>query len=555
MRGILEAAQACLKPIRRWSTPVVGVLATCLFVAACGSAATTSSSSPPQAVENEVETPGACLSTSAFPLTDGKATVSLDREQLDASAAVLTSDCTYSLSGDDVVTIAVVEFSGTVTIAGLSEIDAAIVGLTSEEIGEATVGCAIEGDGVDSGVTVGDSGSHNVTLIPGQKITVRAYRDICQFGIGFAPNTNCANTPTLLRDKAIAIDINKADCFYQAPVTITADVVGGINFFLSPPPIKCSVVITHQSGAPESFVLDTNSTASESEAWDPEMVGRSIFGFIIGPNADDAQFHGSWPLGSGDTVGLSAADGANCRFQIQWTPDPKAPTTTTIAPTTTAAPTTTTTVPATTTTTVAATTTTAPTTTTTAAHTTTTTVPATTTTTVAATTTTALATTTTATTTVATTTTVVATTTTTIVPVTTTTTIEPTTTTAPTTLTTAAAATTTTSTTTTTAPSTTTSIAPTTTSVATTTTAAVTTTIPATTTTALVSTTTTTIAPTSTTARASTTIPPTTSTTAAPPTTTTAGIGLAVALAGLAIAGAVGLLLLVRRRQGANSDQ
>ena len=527
MRGILEAAQACLKPIRRWSTPVVGVLATCLFVAACGSAATTSSSSPPQAVENEVETPGACLSTSAFPLTDGKATVSLDREQLDASAAVLTSDCTYSLSGDDVVTIAVVEFSGTVTIAGLSEIDAAIVGLTSEEIGEATVGCAIEGDGVDSGVTVGDSGSHNVTLIPGQKITVRAYRDICQFGIGFAPNTNCANTPTLLRDKAIAIDINKADCFYQAPVTITADGVGGINFFLSPPPIKCSVVITHQSGAPESFVLDTNSTASESEAWDPEMVGRSIFGFIIGPNAGDAQFHGSWPLGSGDTVGLSAADGANCRFQIQWTPDPNAPTTTTTAPTTT----------------------------TTAAPTTTTTVPATTTTTVAATTTTALATTTTATTTVATTTTVVATTTTTIVPVTTTTTIEPTTTTAPTTLTTAAVATTTTSTTTTTAPSTTTSIAPTTTSVATTTTAAVTTTIPATTTTALVSTTTTTIAPTSTTARASTTIPPTTSTTAAPPTTTTAGIGLAVALAGLAIAGAVGLLLLVRRRQGANSDQ
>jgi hypothetical protein len=487
----------------------------CLLVAACGSATTTSSSPPAQAIENQIETPGACLPTSSFPLIDGKATVSLGREQLDAGAAVMAGDCTYSLEKDrDVVTIELTEFSGTVTIAGLSEIDHAILILTSEEISDADSECAIEGDGVGSVVKVGESGSHDFALGLGQKITVRKSRDVCQFGIGFAPNTNCANTPARLGNQTIQTDIDKTDCFYQAPVTIKAEVAGGINFFLSPPPIKCSVDITHQSGAPESFVLDTNITASESDQLNPAMVGRSVFGYIIGPNAGSGSdnYTGSWPLGSGDSVAVAAADGANCRFQIKWIPDPAAATTTTIAPTTTttAAPTTTTTAPATTSTTAA------PTTTTTAVATTTTTVEA------------------------------------------TTTTVPTTTASVPTTTTTAAAQTTTS--TTTTAPSTTTSIAPTTTTVATTTTVVTTTTIAATTATTTttsvpVSTTTTTIGPTTTTPPTSTTIPPTTTTTAAPGSTTTAGIGPAVALAGLAIVAAAGLLFLLSRRQGARNGQ
>lgn len=141
------------------------------------------------------------------------------------------------------------------------------------------------------------------------------------------PDPDCGPAPTSL-SAAMAIDTDRPDCLYTAPVTLTADVPGKINFLISPPPVTCAVDVLNRDGSTNSsFSLD--STDNDS----------------------------AWVLDTGEGMTLSDKDGGTCRFQVGWTPSAAPASTTT---TTTATPTTTSTTTTTTTTTTSTTTTTAP---------------------------------------------------------------------------------------------------------------------------------------------------------------------------------------------------
>jgi len=136
------------------------------------------------------------------------------------------------------------------------------------------------------------------------------------------PDPDCGPAPTSL-SAAMAIEADGTDCFYTAPVTITAEVPGTIDLLISAPPATCAVDVLNTDGSTNRS-LSLDSSDSESVL----------------------------ALDAGEGVTLSGADDGTCRFQVSWTPSPAASTTTT-----TAAPTTTSTTTSTTTTTTTTTTT------------------------------------------------------------------------------------------------------------------------------------------------------------------------------------------------------
>ena len=155
------------------------------------------------------------------------------------------------------------------------------------------------------------------------------------------PHPDCDGaTPTSLSAE-MAIDSDRTDCLYTAPVTLIAGVPGEINVFISAAPAECAVDVLNKDGS-------TNSSFS-----------------LDGTEPVDA-----WVLDEGEGVTLSDGDGGTCRFQVGWTPSAAAASTTT---TVEASPTSTSTTTSTTTTTTTTKTTTTTTTTTTPAPTTTTT--------------------------------------------------------------------------------------------------------------------------------------------------------------------------------------
>ncbi len=120
----------------------------------------------------------------------------------------------------------------------------------------------------------------------------------------------------------MAIEADGTDCFYTAPVTITAEVPGTIDLLISAPPATCAVDVLNTDGSTNRS-LSLDSSDSES----------------------------ALALDAGEGVTLSDADDGTCRFQVSWTPSPAASTTTTTAAPTTTSTTTTSTTTTTTTTT------------------------------------------------------------------------------------------------------------------------------------------------------------------------------------------------------------
>ena len=139
------------------------------------------------------------------------------------------------------------------------------------------------------------------------------------------PDPDCGPAPTSL-SAALAIEADGTDCFYAAPVTITAEVSGTIDLLISAPPATCAVdVLSTDGSSNRSLSLDSSDSKS------------------------------TLALDAGEGVTLSDADDSTCRFQVSWTPSPAA-STTTAAPATTSTTTTSTTTTSTTTTTTTTTT-------------------------------------------------------------------------------------------------------------------------------------------------------------------------------------------------------